>query len=55
MAKAKRHLMVKGRAACGLPSPRMWTDDPAQVTCLGCKRTLHMADAEVRALNKLGK
>ena len=51
MPNRKRHLMVgfRRRAACGLDSPKFRTFLPAEVTCLACKRTLLMADAEVKA------
>jgi len=48
MAQPKRHLLVRGtRAACGLKDPQHYTDSAAEVTCLGCARTLQMADAEI--------
>ena len=50
---AKRHLLrVPGgairRAACGLRDPRIYTHDPAYVDCGACRRTIYMADAELR-------
>lgn len=53
MANPKRHLLRRMSranyvwAACGLRNPRMWTEDPREVTCNGCRRTVEMADAEV--------
>lgn len=42
----KVHLAVtRARVACGADWRRSSTD-PARVTCRGCARTLHMADAE---------
>lgn len=43
----KVHLLVRERAACGQPHTRA-TVVARFVTCLGCQKTLHMADAEVR-------
>lgn len=52
MANPKRHLRRSGTgrvawSACGLREPRMWTLDPREVTCQGCRRTVEMADAEM--------
>ena len=47
--KPKRHLLVtRTKTACGLREPKHWTFSPGEVTCLGCSKTLAMADAEVR-------
>ena len=51
----KRHLTTDGHTACGLrikTNGIPTTDDPAQVTCLACQRTLYMADQEVRWNNQ---
>lgn len=48
----RRHLRRPGRelvAACGQHGDRhFYTHDPAYVDCGACKRTLFMADAELR-------
>jgi hypothetical protein len=49
----KRHLVRAGTGhnrltACGLHDPRIYTHDPADVDCRACRRTLFMADAELR-------
>lgn len=47
----KRHLLVtRYRTACGVKDPRHWTYLASEVTCLGCSKTLAMADAEVRSM-----
>lgn len=48
----KVHLRLRRRwgiwlTACGVTS-RFHTSCPADVTCMGCKRTQHMADVELR-------
>ena len=53
MGSRKRHLVRAGvghnrMSACGLRDPRVYTHDPAYVDCGACKRTLYMADAELR-------
>jgi hypothetical protein len=54
----KRHLLKAGgsnpndsRTACGLRGAPQTTNNPAQVTCLACTKTLFMADAEFRQTN----
>lgn len=50
----KRHLLIKGgaipaRTACGLILTQgNGTVLPHLVDCNGCKRSIHMADAEIR-------
>lgn len=57
MTDTKRHL-VRGntlRTACGLSVKARnlpVTNMADQVTCLGCKRTMQMADAEVAQRNR---
>ena len=49
MPNRKRHLLVtRVRAACGLKDPPFGTYNPSDVTCMGCRRSLAMADAEVK-------
>lgn len=60
MANPKRHLrrsrFARGvYSACGLREPRMWTYDPREVTCEGCRRTVEMADAEVAQRQSRGQ
>ncbi len=47
---SKRHLVIRSsptRAACGLRNPNLWTHNPAEVTCMACRKSPHMADLEV--------
>ncbi len=50
--RRRRHLLRPGReliAACGQHGENQYyTRDPDQVDCGVCKRTLYMADAEIR-------
>jgi hypothetical protein len=48
MPERLTHLVVKGRAACGVPYALERSTLPGEVTCRRCKRTIHMADAEAR-------
>lgn len=57
----KRHLLKargatpgQNRAACGMRAPPQFTLDPDRVSCLACRRTLFMADHEIR-LNRQAK
>lgn len=61
MTERKRHLIVRvgqRRTACGVLINRAGREPVAttlqvqEVTCLGCQRTLLMADAEVRRVNR---
>lgn len=46
----KSHLRMKGRSACGYEGERT-TPNPAEVDCLDCQRTIHMADRELELIN----
>ena len=51
--KKKRHLRgprwnSRHMSAGGIRNPARSTNDPSQVACDGCKRTVAMADAEAR-------
>jgi len=45
---SKVHLRIDGTTACGLPTPSQHTLNPGEVTCLTCRRSLHMADVEAQ-------
>jgi hypothetical protein len=53
MTNTKRHLLKAGGrepiTACGVRNPRLFTQNPAYVTCRACRRTVFMADAEIRS------
>lgn len=54
MAGMKTHLVVSSPrhqervTACGMRDPSNWSRSPAQVTCGSCRRSLAMADAEIK-------
>lgn len=51
MARRRHLVRTRGRfvmTACGLRNPPLTTHDPALVTCRACRRTMFMADTELR-------
>jgi hypothetical protein len=53
----KRHLVARGNtaAACGYQDPQQWATDPREVTCVRCRGTLAMADAEIKHFDRKKK